>query len=203
MEIEADGPDADYILIYGPSFKRILETYTALTGRPPLLPRWAFGLWVTSYPQGRQEGVLAHVREHRQRQIPLDAAILDYHWEERFHNFRWRGSLFPDPDGLIEGLKDMGVRLGLIVTPFVNRRNRPLQKFILNQAAHNVPPGLEQDDERALAEYQQAKAQGYLAHADAKWWFGSGGHDRFQQPPGGGLVERSGPPALSARGGFL
>jgi alpha-glucosidase len=175
LAIEADGPEADYILIYGPSYKRILETYTALTGRPPLLPRWAFGLWATSYPQGRQESVLAHVQEHRRRQIPLDAAILDYHWEERFHNFRWRSSLFPDPDGLIGGLKDLGVRLGLIVTPFVNWRNRPLQKFILNRVAHNLPPGLEKDDERALPEYEQARAQGYLAHDDAKWWFGSGG----------------------------
>jgi alpha-glucosidase (family GH31 glycosyl hydrolase) len=175
LEIEADGPHADYILIYGPSYKRILETYTALTGRPPLLPRWAFGLWVTSYPQGHQEGVLAHVREHRQRQIPLDAAILDYHWEERFHNFRWRSSLFPDPQGLIDGMNDLGARLGLITTPFVNRRNRPVQKFILNRVAHNVPATLEQDDERALAEYQLAKQQGYLAHEDAIWWFGSGG----------------------------
>ena len=60
LEVEADGPGADYILFYGPSFKRILSAYTALTGRPPLLPRWAFGLWVTSYPQGHQDGVLAH-----------------------------------------------------------------------------------------------------------------------------------------------
>jgi alpha-glucosidase (family GH31 glycosyl hydrolase) len=175
LEIEADGPEADYILIYGPSYKRILETYTTLTGRPPMLPRWAFGLWVTSYPQGHQDGVIAHVQQHRQRQIPLDAAILDYHWEERFHNFHWRSSLIPDPQGLIENLKSLGVRLGLIVTPFVNRRNRPLQKFIFNRVAHNVPPGLEQDDERALQEYQQAKERGYLAHEDARWWFGSGG----------------------------
>lgn len=175
LEIEAEGPEADYILIYGPSFKRILATYTALTGRTPLPPRWAFGLWVTSYPQVSQEQVLAHVEQHRRRRIPLDAVILDYHWEERFHNFRWRRSLFPDPQGLIDRLKALGVRLGLIVTPFVNQRNRPLQKFVLNRIAHNIPLGLERDDERALTEYQQASEQGYLAHPDAKWWFGRGG----------------------------
>jgi alpha-D-xyloside xylohydrolase len=182
LGIEADGPGADYVLIYGPSFKRILETYTALTGRPGLPPRWAFGLWVTSYPQGPQAGVLAHLDEHRRRGIPLDAAILDYHWEQGFHNFRWRESLFPDPEGLIDGLKSRGVRLGLIITPFVNLHNRPIQKFLLNALAHNIPHGLERDDERALPEYERAKEKGYLAHQDAKWWFGSGGMVDFSNP---------------------
>lgn len=175
MVIEADGPGADYIVIYGPTFRRILHTYTTLTGRPPLPPRWAFGLWATSYPQGNQESVLRHVEEHRARSLGLDAVILDYHWEEAFHNFRWRKSLIPDPDGLIEQLNHQGVRLGLIQTPFINRRTRPLQKFLLGRLAGNLPPGLEKDDERALPEYQEGLANGYFAHPNARWWFGEGG----------------------------
>jgi alpha-glucosidase (family GH31 glycosyl hydrolase) len=182
LQVEADGPGADYILFYGPSFKRILRTYTALTGRPPLPPRWAFGLWVTSYPQGDQEGVLAHLQEHRRRAIPLDAVILDYHWEEAFHNFQWRRSLFPAPQQFIASLKQLGVRLGLIQTPFVNQRNRPLQKRFLNALAHNLPPGLEQNDERDLEGYQQARSQGLLAHDQARWWFGAGGMPDFANP---------------------
>ena len=186
LTIEADGPAADYLLIYGPSFKRILQTYTGLTGRPPLLPRWAFGLWTTCYPQGDQASALEHVEQHRKHGIPLDALILDYHWEERFHNFRWRSALFPDPPAFIAGLKQLGVRLGLIQTPFLNLRNRPFQKFLLNRLAHNLPPGLEQDDERALPEYEAAQAQGFLAHPDAKWWFGSGGMPDFANPRAAG-----------------
>lgn len=190
LEMEADGPGADYILIYGPSFKRILATYTALTGRPPLLPRWAFGLWVTSYPQGHQDSVLEHVEQHRQRGIPLDALILDYHWEEGFHNFRWRKSLFPEPERMIASLKESGVRLGLILTPFVNQRTRPLQKKLLNHLAHNLPPGLEGDDERALPEFEEARAKGYLAHENARWWFGVGGMPDFANPQAAGWWNR-------------
>jgi alpha-glucosidase (family GH31 glycosyl hydrolase) len=182
MQIELDGPGVDYLLFYGPSFKRILQAYTALTGRPPLPPRWAFGMWVTSYPQGPQEEVVAHARQHRQRDIPLDLTILDYHWEERFHNFRWRPSLVPEPDRLIAELEALGVRLGLITTPFVNNRQRPLQKWLLNRLAHNLPPGLEGDDERALPEYEDARRQGLLAHAAANWWFGRGGMLDFSNP---------------------
>ena len=182
LTIEADGPNADYILIYGPEIKTILRTYTALTGRPPLIPRWGFGVWVTSYPQEHQDKVLEYVRKHRAEEIPLDALILDYHWEERFHNFRWRQSLIPFPPDLVAGLRQQGVHLGLIITSYLNNRNLPFQKWVLNLFGKNVTPGLEGDDERALDEYEEAKTKGYLAHENARWWFGSGGMLDFTNP---------------------
>ena len=182
LTVRAGSGPLDYILIYGPAYKDILEAYTGLTGRPPLPPLWAFGLWVTSYPQGSQQGVLAHVEEHRRRQIPLDAVILDYHWEERFHNFRWRRSLFPDPDAMFGALRRLGMRLGLIFTPFLNRRNQPLKKILLQAIAKDIPKGILFTDERALPEYQEALHKGYLAHAHAEWWFGKGGMFDFSNP---------------------
>jgi alpha-glucosidase (family GH31 glycosyl hydrolase) len=182
LTIDADGPNADYVVIYGSKYKQILKTYATLTGHPPLLPRWAFGLWVTSYPQGHQEETLELIRSHREKQIPLDAVILDYHWEERFHNFKWRQALIPDPPALVAGLKTLGARLGLILTPFVNTRNRPLQKWLLNTFGHNVTPGVERHDERAQREFAEARLKGLLAHKNVRWWFGTGGMLDFTNP---------------------
>lgn len=180
--IESDGPGADYILIYGPKYKDILETYTSLTGRPPLLPRWAFGLWLTSYPQTDQAELLTYLKKHRELKIPLDAVILDYHWEERFHNLKWRKSLFPDPQNMIRELKELGIHLGLILTPFLNTKNRPLQKWLLNRFGQNVSAQVYRDDERDLEDFILAKSEGYLAHENVKWWFGSGGMLDFTNP---------------------
>lgn len=182
LEIEAAGPGADYVVVYGPAYRDIISTYTRLTGRPPLIPRWAFGLMVTGYPQEPQSVVLERAQEHRERRIPLDAIILDYHWEEHYHNFQWRRSIIPDPHVLISNLQSLGIRLGLILTPFVNHRNRPGQRRLLNTLAGNIPRGLEQDDERDLEGYETAKARGYLAHENTKWWFGSGGMIDFSHP---------------------
>jgi alpha-glucosidase len=182
LEIDAAGPGADYVVIYGPAYKGLLETYTALTGRPPLPPRWAFGLMVTGYPQEHQDVVLARAREHRQRRLPLDAIILDYHWEERYHNFQWRSALIPDPELLIAELGSLGIKLGLITTPFQNQRTRGFQRWFLNTLSANIPRGLEKDDERALPEYEAGRAAGYFAHDAAKWWFGVGGMVDFTNP---------------------
>lgn len=182
LTIEADGPGSDYIVIRGPHFKDIIATYTALCGRPPLLPKWAFGLFLTSYPQQHQAEVLSYLRQHRQRELPLDAVILDYHWEQKWHNFRWREQLFPDPEAFIDELNALNYKLGLIITPFINHRRRPFQRFVLNRLASNIPPGLENADERAPEEYAQASAAGYFAHPNAKWWFGAGGMLDFTNP---------------------
>lgn len=182
LRVDAAGPAADYVLIYGPAFKDLLAAYTALTGRPPLPPRWAFGLMVTGYPQEAQTVVLARAAEHRRRQLPLDAVILDYHWEERFHNFQWRRSLFPDPAALMAELQAAGFKLGLITTPFQNQRTRREQRWFLNALAGNIPPGEERADERAPVEYEAGRARGYFAHDQAKWWFGVGGMLDFTNP---------------------
>jgi len=175
LRIDAAGPNADYVVVHGPDLHSLIASWTELTGRPPLVPRWALGLAATGYPQEPQEVVLERVREHRRRSLPLDAVILDYHWEARFHDFRWRASLFPDPDGFIAALRSHGVRLGLILTPFANHATRPFQRWLLRRLAANVPPGCERDDERAPAQYAEGLAKGYFAHPDAPWWFGRGG----------------------------
>ena len=175
LSVSARAGAADYLLIYGDTPREILRTYTGLTGRPPLLPRWAHGLWGTGYPQEPQDRVVELAREHERHGIPLEVIILDYHWEEGFHNFRWRRSLFPDPDRLIRDLREMGVRLGLILTPFVNRQNRPLEKRVLNWRLRNVPATEIASDERALPEYEECARRGLLAHPNAWWWFGRGG----------------------------
>jgi alpha-glucosidase (family GH31 glycosyl hydrolase) len=170
------------VVIHGPDLRALVATWTELTGRPPLPPRWALGLLATGYPQEPQAVVVARAAEHRRRRLPLDAIVLDYHWEVRFHDFRWRRSLFPDPEALLSQLASLGIRLGLIVTPFANRKRRPFQRWLLRRLAANVPPGCERDDERALPEYEEGLARGYFAHPDARWWFGRGGMVDFTHP---------------------
>lgn len=41
--METRGGDLDYYIIYGPHPEQILRTYTELTGRMPMPPRWALG----------------------------------------------------------------------------------------------------------------------------------------------------------------
>jgi len=68
------GGELDYYFFYGPSFKHILDSYTKLTGKSPLPPKWAFGLHASKWTRQRgQKGILSDVTEARTvRNWPLD-----------------------------------------------------------------------------------------------------------------------------------
>ena len=78
---EAEGGELDYYFIYGPDFPAILDGYTDLTGKAPLLPKAALGLHVGTYSGGTwghggarggrcaREGALERRRAQRRRPV--------------------------------------------------------------------------------------------------------------------------------------
>lgn len=83
MEIQALGGDMDFYIFVG-YLKQVLAQYTDLTGRPALLPRWAFGYQQgkASY-KGREAFEVA--AEMRRRKLPVDAIYYDDWIEEATH----------------------------------------------------------------------------------------------------------------------
>jgi alpha-glucosidase (family GH31 glycosyl hydrolase) len=75
IEIQAVGGEMDFYVFVG-DLKQILSQYTELTGRPAMLPRWAFGYHQgkASY-QGREAFEVA--AEMRRRKLPLDVIYYD------------------------------------------------------------------------------------------------------------------------------
>jgi len=75
LRLTASAGDMDFYVFVGEP-RDVLAQYTDLTGRPAMLPRWAFG-----YHQGKAsyEGreALAVAREMRRRKLPLDVIYYD------------------------------------------------------------------------------------------------------------------------------
>ena len=75
LQINATGGDLDFYLFVGEP-KDVISQYTELTGRPAMLPRWAFGYHQAkaSY-EGRDAFTVA--AEMRKRKLPIDAIYYD------------------------------------------------------------------------------------------------------------------------------
>jgi alpha-D-xyloside xylohydrolase len=131
VQFSVAGEEIEYIFIYGPTTKEILEKYTALTGRAKLPPAWSFGLWLsTSFVTDYDEkSVSAFIDEMSRRDIPLSVFHFDCFWmrEYQWCDFTWDERVFPDPVGMLKRLHDKGLRVSLWINPYIGQAS-PLFK---------------------------------------------------------------------------
>ncbi len=124
VRIAVPGPVLDYLVIGGDSLKEVLTAYTALTGRPPMIPKWSLGLWLTtSFTTTYDEKtIVEHVDGMRERDIPLSVFHFDCYWMKERHwcDFRWDPAAFPDPSGLLRRLKDTGLHICVWINPYIS-----------------------------------------------------------------------------------
>lgn len=117
--IEVRAPELDYYLIYGPTPALVLETYTQLTGRPPLPPLWALGYQQCRWSYASAAQVQTVAQQFRQRQIPCDVIYLDIDYMRGYRVFTWDPRRFPEPARLMAQLHEAGFRVVAIVDPGV------------------------------------------------------------------------------------
>lgn len=107
-----------YVLFPGPP-DHVLRRYTALTGRPPLPPRWALGFHQSRWSYRSAEEVRAVVRGFQAHDLPLHAIHLDIDYMDGYRVFTVDRKRFPDLPGLIQELEGHGIRTVVILDPGV------------------------------------------------------------------------------------
>jgi alpha-glucosidase len=115
LAMGAVGGELNYYFIDGPAPKRVLERYTALTGRMPLPPRWALGYNQCRYSYYPDSKVRFIAQNFRERRIPADAIWLDIHYQKGYRPFSWDPERFPDPKKLVADLRAQGLRTVVIL----------------------------------------------------------------------------------------
>ncbi|KAJ3726263.1 alpha-glucosidase [Lentinula raphanica] len=120
------GNSLEYFIIYGETPLQILERYTRMTGRPPILPSWTFGLWLstsflTSYSSDTVSGFLQGMQD---RDIPVRVFHLDCFWMKQYEwcSFTFDPDNFPDPKGYLSEIKrKFGVKICVWINPYISQ----------------------------------------------------------------------------------
>lgn len=113
----------DYYITAGDTPAEILEHYTAVTGRTPAMPEYGLGFWQCKLRYRTQQEVLEVAREHKRRGLPLDVIVVDFfHWTLQ-GNWAFDPECFPDPEGMIRELREMGVETVVSIWPTVDERS--------------------------------------------------------------------------------
>lgn len=125
VQFSAEGETIVYDVIYGGTPKAVLDGYTALTGRPALLPAWSFGLWLsTSFTTNYDEKTAtSFIQGMADRDIPLSVFHFDCFWMKGFNwcDFTWDEETFPDPVGMLKRYHDRGLHLCCWINPYIGQ----------------------------------------------------------------------------------
>lgn len=122
---KASGGELDYYFMYGPDFPSLLNSYTSLTGKAPLLPQYALGLHVGTYSGGTwgyehltsDQYVIELGRKFRTHGIPADILHLDSTWRifgqvggKGATSFEWRET-FKNQEAMFDSLYAMDYKM--------------------------------------------------------------------------------------------
>ena len=126
------GEQLRWHLFYGERPADIIESYTALTGRPALIPAWTFGLWLsTSFkPSYDEETVTGMIRGMEERNIPMSVFHFDCYWLRPLHwcDFEWDDSQFPDVEGMLKRYHERGLKICAWINPYVAQDNEMFEE---------------------------------------------------------------------------
>ncbi|HVM89483.1 MAG TPA: TIM-barrel domain-containing protein [Puia sp.] len=97
------GREIDYYFIYGKDIDEVISGYRQLSGKSPVAPKWAMGLWQSRERYKTQNEILNTVSEFRKRKIPLDNIVLDWsYWkQDAWGSQEFDEDRFSDPDSMI------------------------------------------------------------------------------------------------------
>lgn len=114
-----------YLFIYRRDFGLCLRDYFHLTGYPPLIPRYALGIWWNKNEAYSFEDIKDLLTNFNRYGIPISVLLLGDNWHikdatqpDKFKTgFTFDSEAFPNPENLTDYLHEHGVFLGLNIDP--------------------------------------------------------------------------------------
>ena len=109
----------DYYFMAGENMDDGISGYRSLTGKSPVMPKWAMGFWQSREKYNTQEEMLGALKGFRDRKIPLDNIVLDWnHWPENaWGSHEFDKARFPDPKAMVDSIHAMHARMMISVWP--------------------------------------------------------------------------------------
>ena len=116
----------DYYFIFGPEADQIISGIRTITGKAPLYPKWAYGLFMSQYGWVTQEKIQSVIDGYRQRKIPLDVVVQDADYWPQFPNNLWGSHIFDssryaDPKAMVEHIHQQNAHTIVSVWPRINK----------------------------------------------------------------------------------
>lgn len=112
-------PQMDWWFIAGDDMDQVISGYRTLTGKAPIMPKWAMGYWQSRERYKTSTEMIDALAGFRKREIPIDNIVMDWsHWAEpEWGSHEFDPERFPDPKAMVDSIHDMHGRMMVSVWP--------------------------------------------------------------------------------------
>ena len=109
----------DWYFIAGNDFDEVISGYRTLTGKAPIMPKWAMGYWQSRERYKTSAEMIEALEGFRKRNIPIDNIVMDWsHWrEDDWGGHEFDPERFPDPKAMVDSIHAMNGRMMISVWP--------------------------------------------------------------------------------------
>jgi alpha-D-xyloside xylohydrolase len=113
------GDELNYYFIAGKNIDQVISGYRKLTGKAPIMPKWAMGYWQSRERYKTDSELLGVIGDYRKLHIPLDNIVLDwFYWPEAdWGSHEFDPIRFPDPAGMVKKVHEMNAHIMISVWP--------------------------------------------------------------------------------------
>ncbi|MDB5015257.1 MAG: hypothetical protein JWQ84_89, partial [Mucilaginibacter sp.] len=117
--VSESGKQVDYYFFYGPDFDQIINLYRVASGKAPMFPKWAFGLFQSQDRYKTQAEVLSVKDGYRKNQIPVDVIVQDWYWWSPLPigSHVMNHERYPDPKAMIDELHKANMHAMISIWP--------------------------------------------------------------------------------------
>jgi len=109
----------DWYFIAGDDMDEVISGYRTLTGKAPIMPKWAMGYWQSRERYKTSTEMIEALEGFRKRNIPIDNIVMDWsHWrEDDWGGHEFDPERFPDPKAMVDSIHDLNGRMMISVWP--------------------------------------------------------------------------------------
>jgi len=125
------GKMVDYYFMYGPELDSVIYQYRTATGKAPLFPKWAYGLFQSKDKYSTQVEILTLANQYRAAKLPLDCIVQDWdYWTPNLWGSNTMDATkYPNPKAMVDSLHNMNIHTMISIWPVFNSGTANYQQY--------------------------------------------------------------------------
>lgn len=161
----------DYVVFAG-SADEAIASYRKLTGKAPMLPKWAYGFWQCRERYVSANHLVETVKEFRKRELPMDVIVQDWqYWGSKGWGVpQFDETNYPNPSKFIKEIHDLNAHFCISIWSNPDKNSELGKEYVARERFIPGTKWLDYFNPETRKEYWTTLKENMFDHGVDSWW---------------------------------